>query len=297
MVGTANYVAPEQIEGERVDGRTDLYSLGCVLYECLTGRAPFSGRSPAAILYAHLHEQAPAPSSIRPGLPPGVDAVIDARAQEGAGGALRLVPRVDAGPPCGAGRCRPRRRRRSRSRRRRQGRPPPVHAGGKTWVAVAAAATASSSLAGLAFLGLRDRGTAQSSSPSVAPPQLIREGVQVTASSTAPASTDAAGNPVTYVPANVIDGNVQTAWRTPGDGHDAMGHADLRQPDRRRPDRVDPRIREDRSRDGCEPVPPGPDHQGGRLPDPRAREHDRRRSSRSPSPSSCDCAPRRRGSR
>ena len=76
LIGTANYVAPEQIEGERVDGRADQYALGCVLYECLTGRAPFSGRSPAAILYAHIHEQAAPPSSIRPGMPPGVDAVV-----------------------------------------------------------------------------------------------------------------------------------------------------------------------------------------------------------------------------
>ena len=77
MVGTANYMAPEQIEGGAVDGRTDLYSLGCVLYECLTGSAPFSGRSAPAILYGHLHERAPAPSSLRPGLPRGVDEVID----------------------------------------------------------------------------------------------------------------------------------------------------------------------------------------------------------------------------
>ena len=52
------------------------------------------------------------------------------------------------------------------------------------------------------------------------PPRLIREGVQVIASDTAPSSTDAAGNMVTYVPANVIDGDVETAWRTPGAGKD-----------------------------------------------------------------------------
>src|SRR5207247_7777072 len=56
-------------------------------------------------------------------------------------------------------------------------------------------------------------------SPSVATRRVIREGRQATASRRTPSSRDAAGNPVTYVPANVVDGNVQTAWRTPGDGH------------------------------------------------------------------------------
>ena len=220
MVGTANYVAPEQIEGTRVGGSTDLYSLGCVLYECLTGRAPFSGRSPAAILYAHLHEQAPRPSSIRPGLPPGVDTVIDRAlrkvpeeryasgramtqdlraAMEGSAATLARVPLAAAtgGEPTSGSRGR------SRS----------------FVVAAVAAVAILVAVVGLGTLALRDLGPASGSSPSVAAPQLIREGVQVTASSTAPASTDAAGNPVTYVPANVIDGNVQTAWRTPGDGH------------------------------------------------------------------------------
>lgn len=73
--------------------------------------------------------------------------------------------------------------------------------------------------AGFAFAGFRGRTTPQeSSSPSIAPPQLIREGVGVTASNTAQSSTDASGNAVTYVPASVVDGDVQTAWRTPGDG-------------------------------------------------------------------------------
>src|SRR5262245_28091682 len=59
-LGTIDYVAPEQIRGDAVDGRTDVYSLGCVLYECLTGAAPFANRSDVALLYAHLEEEPPA---------------------------------------------------------------------------------------------------------------------------------------------------------------------------------------------------------------------------------------------
>ena len=218
LIGTANYVAPEQIEGERVDGRADQYALGCVLYECLTGRPPFGGRSPAAILYAHLHEQAAPPSSIRPGTPSGVDAVVARALEKNPGDRypscraltqdLRGVLAGEAAmpatvPPTVA----PHRASASRARRR------------STWIkGVAAGAVLVAALVGLA-LALRDRGTGPGAPPSV-PPQLIRDGVQVTASQTAPSSTDAAGNPVTYVPSNVIDGNVETAWRTPGDGHD-----------------------------------------------------------------------------
>ncbi len=217
MVGTANYMAPEQIEGTGVDGRADQYSLGCVLYECLTGTAPFGGRSPAAIMYGHLHEQAPAPSSIRPSLPTALDAVTDRALRKAPGeryASCRELTRdlraALAGPTAtratGAapGGSSP-----SRSHRRAM------------WVTAAVATTALVVTgAGLAFLGLRDRGPAQRPSPSSAPARLIREGVQVIASDTAPSSTDAAGNRVTYVPANVIDGDVQTAWRTPGDGRD-----------------------------------------------------------------------------
>jgi len=66
--------------------------------------------------------------------------------------------------------------------------------------------------------GLPPGQTSNSLTPT-APPQLVREGVQVTASHTAPSSTDAAGHPVSYLPSNVVDGDVQTAWRVPGDGH------------------------------------------------------------------------------
>jgi serine/threonine-protein kinase len=60
FVGTVDYVAPEQITGEPVDGRTDVYSLGCVLFECLSGRVPFPGETGVATIYSHLHDRPPA---------------------------------------------------------------------------------------------------------------------------------------------------------------------------------------------------------------------------------------------
>jgi hypothetical protein len=59
FVGTVDYVAPEQITGEPVDGRTDVYSLGCVLFQCLSGRVPFAGDSEVATIYSHLHDPPP----------------------------------------------------------------------------------------------------------------------------------------------------------------------------------------------------------------------------------------------
>ncbi|HEY7280766.1 MAG TPA: protein kinase [Actinomycetota bacterium] len=76
FVGTIDYVAPEQIEGRDVDGRADEYSLGCVMYECLTGVVPFVETSDIATLFAHVHQPAPTPSQVRPDLPPGVDQAI-----------------------------------------------------------------------------------------------------------------------------------------------------------------------------------------------------------------------------
>ncbi len=63
-LGTVDYVAPEQIRGEEVDGRADIYSLGCLLYECLTGGPPFSRVSDAAVLFAHLEEEPPCPPGL-----------------------------------------------------------------------------------------------------------------------------------------------------------------------------------------------------------------------------------------
>jgi len=76
VVGTADYMAPEQAAGDPVDGRADLYALGCVLYAMLTGAAPFSGDSPVSVASQHLHRD-PAPvASLRPEVPPGLDALI-----------------------------------------------------------------------------------------------------------------------------------------------------------------------------------------------------------------------------
>ncbi len=64
FLGTPAYVAPEQIRGEPVDGRADLYSLGCLLHECLSGEAPFARDSDAAVLYAHLEDEPPEPPGL-----------------------------------------------------------------------------------------------------------------------------------------------------------------------------------------------------------------------------------------
>jgi WD40 repeat protein/tRNA A-37 threonylcarbamoyl transferase component Bud32 len=76
LMGTIDYVAPEQIAGEEIDGRADLYSLGCVLYECLVGRPPFRGDSDVAVVFAHLEIEPSPPSAQRPELPAALDAVI-----------------------------------------------------------------------------------------------------------------------------------------------------------------------------------------------------------------------------
>ena len=76
FVGTIAYVSPEQIKGEALDGRADVYSLGCVLHECLTGSAPFDKESELAVVYAHLHERPSRASDLRAGLPEALDDVI-----------------------------------------------------------------------------------------------------------------------------------------------------------------------------------------------------------------------------
>jgi serine/threonine-protein kinase len=76
LLGTLHYVAPEQIEGREVTARTDVYALGCVLHECLTGAPPFTRESEVALLYAHLSDPPPRPTELRPELPAGIDDVV-----------------------------------------------------------------------------------------------------------------------------------------------------------------------------------------------------------------------------
>jgi beta-lactam-binding protein with PASTA domain/tRNA A-37 threonylcarbamoyl transferase component Bud32 len=76
VIGTAQYLSPEQARGERVDARSDIYSTGCVLYELLTGRPPFQGDSPVAIAYQHVREEAPQPSQLDPSIPQYANAIV-----------------------------------------------------------------------------------------------------------------------------------------------------------------------------------------------------------------------------
>jgi serine/threonine-protein kinase len=76
VVGTIHYVAPEQIEGGQLSPRTDVYSLGCLLYHCLVGEVPFPRENDVAVIYAHLSEDPPPVTRRRPELPEGLDGVI-----------------------------------------------------------------------------------------------------------------------------------------------------------------------------------------------------------------------------
>jgi eukaryotic-like serine/threonine-protein kinase len=76
-LGTVDYVAPEQARGGEVDGRADVYSLGCVLFQMLTGTVPFHRGNALEKLWAHVHDPAPKILSINPSLPVGLEKVVD----------------------------------------------------------------------------------------------------------------------------------------------------------------------------------------------------------------------------
>jgi serine/threonine-protein kinase len=76
VIGTAQYLSPEQARGETVDARSDIYSTGCVLYELLTGRPPFVGDSPVSVAYQHVREEARPPSQLNPDVSSTVDNIV-----------------------------------------------------------------------------------------------------------------------------------------------------------------------------------------------------------------------------
>ena len=76
LLGTVAYLSPEQVEHDRTDARSDVYSAGILLYELVTGQVPFTASAPMQVAYKHVHEDVPAPSSIRPGIPVGIDELV-----------------------------------------------------------------------------------------------------------------------------------------------------------------------------------------------------------------------------
>ena len=91
VLGTAAYLSPEQASGGLAGPQSDLYSLGCVLFEMLTGAPPFTGDSPVGVAYRHVHENPERPSARRPGLPAPLDEIT-----------MRLLAKDPAGRPPGA---------------------------------------------------------------------------------------------------------------------------------------------------------------------------------------------------
>jgi serine/threonine-protein kinase len=76
VIGTAQYLSPEQARGEAVDARSDVYAAGCVLFELLTGEPPFTGDSPVAVAYQHVREDPKSPSALNPRVNPALDAIV-----------------------------------------------------------------------------------------------------------------------------------------------------------------------------------------------------------------------------
>jgi hypothetical protein len=235
FVGTIHYSSPEQFQSGPIDGRTDVYSLGCVLFECLTGRVPYDRASDPAVMYAHLQEPPPSATSLRTELPPAIDDVVaTAMAKrkedryptcgEMVGAARRVMVEGDVAPPPTA---RP-------PLATVEAVPPTVAreltpAGTPTepesrvpgkgrrawWVALIVILVAG--LAGGGFLFLRSGGFGQTDGEGGGEQVYLRPDL-VTASDTALDGMDDCGNPVPFDPDRVIDGQPTSAWRVAGPG-------------------------------------------------------------------------------
>ena len=162
FVGTIDYVSPEQIEGGTIDGRTDLYSLGCLLYECLAGKRPFERESELSVVFAHLNEPPARISDLRPELPQAFDSVFEtALAKSPADRYGNCGELIDAAHAALEGRTHTR----WRARRR-----------GLLAAAAAALIVAAGVIGGLAATGTFDGG----SSPAITPTAIAGEALGLT---------------------------------------------------------------------------------------------------------------------
>jgi YVTN family beta-propeller protein len=150
VVGTLEYVAPEQITGNEVDARSDLYSLACVLYQCLSGQPPFPRATDVALLWAHVHEEPKRVSEVRPELPGAIDAVLSRALAKEPGRRFETCGELvsAARPALGLVET------------------APAPASTRRWLLPTAVALAVAAIAALGFLLMRDSGGLSSVSPN-----------------------------------------------------------------------------------------------------------------------------------